>query len=178
MKGSKAMVQSLNGVWRLTGLDDSGKLDIQASVPGSFYAALLKEGMMDDPYYGMNEQKSMELSRQSTVWEKSFTPESGILEARNVLLKFYGIDTISKVYLNGSLLGTTDNMHRTYVYDVTSVISDGENTLRIEIYSPLKYIAEKQEKDPMWGVSSTVAGYPHIRKAHYMYGWDWGVSQT
>lgn len=168
------MVQSLNGVWRLTGLDDSGKLDIQASVPGSFYAALLKEGMMDDPYYGMNEQKSMELSRQSTVWEKSFTPESGILEARNVLLKFYGIDTISKVYLNGSLLGTTDNMHRTYVYDVTSVISDGENTLRIEIYSPLKYIAEKQEKDPMWGVSSTVAGYPHIRKAHYMYGWDWG----
>lgn len=174
MKGSKAMVQSLNGVWQLTGLDDSGRLNIFAAVPGSFYAALLKEGMMDDPYYGLNEQKSMELCQQSTVWERSFTPESGILESKTILLKFFGIDTISKIYLNGSLIGYTNNMHRTYIFDVTSVISDGENTLRIEIYSPLKYIAEMQKNDPLWGVSSTVAGYPHIRKAHYMYGWDWG----
>lgn len=174
MKGSKDMVQSLNGVWQLTGLNDSGRLNISAAVPGSFYAALLKEGMMDDPYYGLNEQKSMELCQQSTVWERSFTPESGILESKTILLKFCGIDTISKIYLNGSLIGSTNNMHRTYIFDVTSVISDGENTLRIEIYSPLKYIAEMQEKDPLWGVSSTVAGYPHIRKAHYMYGWDWG----
>lgn len=174
MKGSKDMVQSLNGVWQLTGLDDSGRLNISAAVPGSFYAALLKEGMMDDPYYGLNEQKSMELCQQSTVWERSFTPESGILESKTILLKFCGIDTISKIYLNGSLIGSTNNMHRTYIFDVTSVISDGENILRIEIYSPLKYIAEMQEKDPLWGVSSTVAGYPHIRKAHYMYGWDWG----
>lgn len=174
MKGTKAMVQSLNGVWQLTGLDDSGRLNIFAAVPGSFYAALLKEGMMDDPYYGLNEQKSMELCQQSTVWERSFTPESGILESKTILLKFFGIDTISKIYLNGSLIGYTNNMHRTYIFDVTSVISDGENTLRIEIYSPLKYIAEMQKKDPLWGVSSTVAGYPHIRKAHYMYGWDWG----
>lgn len=174
MKGSKDMVQSLNGVWQLTGLDDSGRLNISAAVPGSFYAALLKEGMMDDPYYGLNEQKSMELCQQSTVWERSFTPESGILESKTILLKFCGIDTISKIYLNGSLIGSTDNMHRTYIFDVTSVISDGENILRIEIYSPLKYIAEMQEKDHLWGVSSTVAGYPHIRKAHYMYGWDWG----
>lgn len=168
------MVQSLNGVWRLTDLDDSCRLDIKAAVPGSFYSALLKEGMMDDPYYGLNEQKSLELCRQSTAWERSFTPNSGILESETVLLKFYGIDTISKIYLNGSLIGSTDNMHRTYDFDVTSMISDGENTLRIEIYSPLKYIEEKQAADPLWGVSSTVAGYPHIRKAHYMYGWDWG----
>ncbi len=168
------MVQSLNGVWRLSGLDGSVNLNICAAVPGSFYAALLKEGMMDDPYYGLNEQKSMELCRQSTVWERSFTPENGVLASKNILLKFYGIDTISKVYLNGRFIGTTNNMHRTYVFDVTSELRNGENTLRIEIYSPLRYIAEMQKKDPLWGVSSTVAGYPHIRKAHYMYGWDWG----
>ncbi len=168
------MVQSLNGVWRLTGLDDSERLNIPAEVPGSFYAALLKEGMMDDPYYGLNEQKSLELSRESTVWESCFTPESGIIDSKNVLLKFYGIDTVSEIYLNGTLIGSTDNMHRTYVFDVTSKISVGENALRIEIYSPLKYIEDKQASDPLWGVSSTVAGYPHIRKAHYMYGWDWG----
>lgn len=44
----------------------------------------------------------------------------------------------------------------------------------MKIYSPIKYIEEKNAETPLWGVASTMAGYPHIRKAHYMFGWDWG----
>ena len=159
------MVQSLNGTWRLTCLDDSGKHDIKAAVPGSYYSALLKEGMMDDPYYGLNEQKSLELSQNSTVWERQFTPEDVIRKSKTILLKFYGIDTISKVYLNGTLIGSTNNMHRTYIFDVTSELKDGENTLRIEIYSPLKYIAENAGKRPSLGRVLNGCGIPSYKKS-------------
>ena len=30
------------------------------------------------------------------------------------------------------------------------------------------------EKRHLWGVDSTMTGYTHIRKAHCMFGWDWG----
>lgn len=46
----------------------------------------------------------------------------------------------------------------------------------MKIYSPIKYIEEKNAETPLWGVASTMAGYPHIRKAHYMFGWDWAPS--
>ena len=65
-------------------------------------------------------------------------------------------------------------MHRTYEFDVTKNIVIGQNKIQVCIYSPIEYIKTKQSEDRLWGVNSTMDGFPHIRKAHYMYGWDWG----
>lgn len=168
------MKQSLNGKWRLISLDEPDKLSVLTSVPGSFYSALLEHGMMDDPYYRLNEYKSTDLCLESTCWEREFSIDEKLWACERLLLKFYGIDTISTVLLNGKILGTTDNMHREYVFDITDVALESGNTLEVKISSPLKYVKEKQDEYALWGVVSTVPGFPHIRKAHYMYGWDWG----
>ena len=168
------MKLSLNGTWRLYCTDDPEKYDLPAEVPGSLYSALLAAGKMADPYYRENEFISTEICRDSCAFEKIFDLDDDMLSSERVLLKFYGIDTVSQIVLNGKEIGSTDNMHREYVFDVTGITEQSGNVLTVKIYSPIKYIEERNAVTPLWGVASTMAGYPHIRKAHYMFGWDWG----
>lgn len=168
------MRQTLNGTWRLFPADSSGRYNINAEVPGSLYSAMLAEGLTDDPYYRENERAAAEISRDSCVFDRSFDLAEGMENAGKYLLKFYGIDTLSEIILNGIPIGNTDNMHREYVFDVTDIIRPEGNRLMVAIMSPSLYIEERNISDPLWGVASTMPGYPHIRKAHYMFGWDWG----
>ena len=168
------MKQSLNGIWRLYGADDKLKYDLKAKVPGSLYYTLMKYGLMKDPYYRENEYKATDISRGDCVYERRFPLTEEMLSAETLLLKFHGIDTIADIFLNGELLGRAENMHREYVFDITGKANETDNLLEVKIYSPIKYIEEKNAETPLWGVASTMAGYPHIRKAHYMFGWDWG----
>lgn len=164
------MKQSLNGKWRLF----NSKYDITAAVPGSLCDSLLEQGLIDDPYYRDNEYKTLPLFDEGCTYERTFDLNGKLRGADKVLLRFCGIDTLSEVSLNGSPILTTDNMHREYTCDITELVRAEGNTLTVKIASPTVYIAEKNAETPIWGVASTMAGYPHIRKAHYMYGWDWG----
>ena len=60
-------------------------------------------------------------------------------------LCFYGLDTICDIYLNGTLIGKTMNMHRAYELDVKSVIGE-KNELKVEIKAPIEYF-EKMEAE-------------------------------
>lgn len=168
------MTLSLNGKWTLFDINEPEKLRIPAEIPGSLYSAMLSEGLMDDPYYRENEYISTDISDRDIAFERSFDAADELMASDRLLLKFHGIDTLAEIVLNGTVIGTAENMHREYVFDVTDIVMPIGNVLRVNIFSPLRYIREKNEKEPLWGVASTIAGYPHIRKAHYMFGWDWG----
>ena len=55
------------------------------------------------------------------------------------------------------------------------ILHEGENEMRIIFRSPLKYIAEAYKKYGNIGNDDTYEGFMHLRKAHYMFGWDWGA---
>lgn len=164
------MKQSLNGKWRLR----SGKYDITADVPGTLCDSLLKEGLIDNPYYRSNEYTTLPLFDESITYEREFEIDAELLAADRILLRFYGIDTLADVLLNGNPILSARNMHREYTCDITKLVNAKGNTLTVKISSPTAYIAKKNAEAPIWGVASTMTGYPHIRKAHYMFGWDWG----
>ncbi len=164
------MKQSLNGIWKL----HSGRYDMGAAVPGSLCDTLLKEGLIGDPYYRLNEYTTLPIFDEDVTYERRFDPEAGIYGSDRILLRFYGIDTLARVSLNGELILSADNMHRTYTCDITELVKPADNILTVSISSSTKYIAQRNAEEPVWGVSSTIPGYPHIRKAHYMFGWDWG----
>lgn len=164
------MKQTLNGKWRLF----NDKYDITADVPGSLCYSLLEQGLIDDPFYRDNEYKTISLFDDGCTYERNFDLDDGLRSSDKVLLRFYGIDTLSEVCLNGTRILTTDNMHREYTCDITGIVQAEGNTLTVKLSSPTRYIAEKNAETPLWGVDSTMTGYPHIRKAHYMFGWDWG----
>lgn len=143
--------------------------------PVSMYQTLLSNGKIDDPYYGENQYDAAELSRMDCEFICEFEPLGEMLWEDRVFLRFYGIDTLAEVYLNGDLLFTSDNMFITYEYEVKNLLRKGRNVLRVKISSPLAYAEEKFRERPLYGVEGTIPGYQHIRKAHYMYGWDWGM---
>ena len=66
-------------------------------------------------------------------------------------------------------------MHRTWEFDVTGKVKAGENILCVYFHSPLEYIKEAYAKLPTHGSEDAMDGFVHIRKAHCMFGWDWGA---
>ena len=142
-------------------------------VPCSLYSVLRDHDLIDAPYYGLNEKKLTQLSDYGCEFHTVFTLTPQQLECENLLLRFYGLDTLCSIHLNGVLIGDTDNMHRTYEYNVKKLLFAGENRLCLSFSSPTRYVAEMQKKYPLYITPETIPGAAHLRKASYMFGWDW-----
>lgn len=144
------------------------------SVPCSVYDTLICAGRIPDPYEGENDKAAEALSDTDVCFEKTFSISEEVLACDRISLTFDGIDTVADVILDGKVIGCTDNMHRSWTFDVTNLLHRGQHTLKVHIESPSQYIAQKQQQRPVWGAESTTPGFPHLRKAHCMFGWDWG----
>lgn len=147
---------------------------IPASVPGDLYTDLLKNGMIEDPYYRDNELEALKFAEQEYEYRTIFSVDENVLERERVLLCFEGIDTLADLYLNGAHLGFVNNMHRIWEFDVKGHVKKGENVLSAIFHSPTRYIREKYVKRRLDGTSDAMRGFPYLRKAHCMFGWDWG----
>ena len=170
--------QILNGNWNLKIKGkDSGLIPekgIPVQIPGSVYSALFAGSYIPDPYYRDNELQVLPLMDNDFTFSDTFMAEKRAGEYDGVLLRFEGIDTLADIFLNDIFLGSTCNMHRTYEFDVAESLREGENTLRVELHSPTRYIKEENEKVYTGGSWDAMEGFPHLRKAHCMFGWDWG----
>lgn len=166
------MIISLNKNWKMNKAGCCERLD--CSVPCSVYKTLIEHKKIPDPYYRENEYISTDICLDDYDFSTEFEINDEILRNERVLLRFEGIDTLADIYVNCVLVGSADNMHRIYEFDVKDVLKSGANSLVVKIKSPNKYIAEKQAQRPLWGVDTTMAGYAYMRKAHCMFGWDWG----
>ena len=148
---------------------------IPATVPGSVYYDYLNNGKMEDPFYRDNENKALELMKKDFEYKTMFSVPNNIINKQRVILHFDGIDTVGDIWLNSVYLGRTDNMHRIWEYSVKNLLKPEENELRILLHSPVNYIYDLYEKDPtIVGSVDAMKGSPYLRKAHCMYGWDWG----
>ena len=148
---------------------------IPAKVPGSVYGDLLAAGKMEDPFWKDNEDVALALMDHCYEYSTVFDCEEDMLSSDRVILRFEGLDTVADVFLNDKLLGHAENMHRTWEYSVKELLKKEGNELRVYFYSPTAYIAEAFQKAPTLGTEDAMNGFVHLRKAHYMFGWDWGA---
>lgn len=162
----------LNGNWKMKRTDENEY--IRAVVPGSVYSDLLNAGKMDDPFYRENEAAALKIADHDFEYTRNFTVESRMLGFDSVLLRCDGLDTLCDIFLNGQLVLTASNMHRTYEANVKETLRDGENSIRVVFKSPVRYITEKQAELPLDFSEYCMHGFSYLRKAHYMFGWDWG----
>ena len=160
--------QMLNGQWHMTG----GGYSCSGTVPGSVYSFLLNDGQIPDPYYRTNELAALEILEHDFTFRRTFPYKKQ--EGVPVLLCCEGLDTLCDLYINGSFVGHADNMHRSFTFDVTTLLQNGENEITAFFPSPNRYIKEKQAQDPVPGNPDALVGFCHLRKAHCMMGWDWG----
>ena len=60
-------------------------------------------------------------------------------------------------------------------YHVTEAIQKGRIPCGFTSIRPLAYIRQEFDKCPTRGSEDAMDGFVHIRKAHCMFGWDWGA---
>ena len=156
---------------------------IPAQVPGHIHLDLMRAGVIPDPFFRMHERDVEWVDETDWVYETSFTVEddSGNPAAQpHRSLLFHGLDTIAEVTLNGKLVGSADNMLIPHRFEIDSFVQPGENALSITFRSALNVGMERKsafEAETDTGNFKNWDSWAErsfVRKAQYMYGWDWG----
>jgi beta-mannosidase len=188
---SRALIFDLGKTaWTLQQAGQSEKLPAQ--VPGDHYSDLLRAGKIPDPYYRDNNKAVQWAAQTGWIYRTTFESTPQQLAMKYVELVCHGLDTFATVTLNGTTLGSTNNMFRTWVFDVKQAIKPGANDLEIH-FQPLPDQAEisgwteayfKLHPDVLpddanhdgRSQSRARASWQDrswIRKAAYQWGWDW-----
>ena len=165
--------QTLDGEWQLSksGVEEWSP----ATVPGSVHTDLQAARVIPDPFYGDNELKVAWVAQTDWTYRRTFTPDEMLLAQDKVFLECDGLDTLATLRLNGEEIARTDNMHRRYTFDVTGKLNPGENTIEVEFASPVNYVNQRLDSDPLVITPGhSLPGSPYLRKAPYQWGWDWG----
>jgi beta-mannosidase len=163
---------SLNGIWKMKQTVSSEW--IEGKVPGSVFNDLLNAGKIEDPFYRDNEDQAKEIASYDYEYVRDFYVDGELFKQDKIVLCCEGLDTLSEIRINNQKVANTDNMHRTYEFDIKELLKEGMNNIHVILHSPLKFVEQKHKENPLWGVADAIPGYPHLRKAHYMFGWDWG----
>jgi beta-mannosidase len=165
---------NLNGMWRMRKMRDEAW--VNAVVPGSVISDYVREGLIEDPYFRDRQYEIFDLFREDYVYEREFELDGSLLYADRLELCCEGLDTLAEISVNGILVATTKNMHRTYRWDLQPYVVAGVNHLQIIFRSSVAFVEQKQQEMYLWAANDdyVVQGYPHLRKAHHMFGWDWG----
>ena len=168
---------SLNGLWTLDVVSSAGEAvfsDVPASVPGSVYHDLLTAELIPDPFWRDNETEALKLMEHDFTYTRAFDVPESLLACRKVLLRCEGLDTLAEIAVNGAPVGEANNMHRTWEFDVKEALRPGENRIAVTLRSPTRFIRQADAACHLDGASDAMRGFPHIRKAACMFGWDWG----
>jgi hypothetical protein len=83
-------------------------------------------------------------------------------------LVFERLDTYCDIYVNDKYLGHCDNGHIKHEFDVTDVVTDGQNEVKVIFYSPITMVDGKPK---LRGAFTTERMY--TRRTQCSYGWDW-----
>ena len=167
-KKETSVTKHLISDWQFRKSGDTAWLP--ADVPGCVHTDLLKNGRIEDPFFGDNEKKLQWIEKENWEYRALFEVDKSLLQHENTELVFEGLDTYTDVYLNDSLILSADNMFREWSVDCRKLLKNGQNELLIKFTSPV-YMDSLKAAGLPYQLPDTRA---FTRKAPYQYGWDWG----
>ncbi|WP_431728957.1 glycoside hydrolase family 2 protein [Verrucosispora sp. TAA-831] len=144
---------------------------VTATVPGCVHTDLLAAELIPDPYLDDNETALAWIGRTDWVYETTFDRPDG--DHQRLDLVCAGLDTVATITLNGVEVGRTENMHRAYRFDLTSLLRGEDNNLVVRFDSAYRYAEAQRDR-----LGDRPNAYPEpfqfIRKMACNFGWDWG----
>lgn len=151
----------LSDNWQLYG-EKTGWLS--AKVPGCVHIDLLAKGCLEDCFWRDNSKLSQWIEEKDWTYRCEFDAQI----TSKTMLVFEGLDTYADIYLNGRMVGKTDNMFHKYEFDVSEWIREKNNALEVKFLSPIKAVANKPLAD-----AAFTAERLNTRRIQCTYGWDW-----
>ncbi|MFT4662397.1 MAG: beta-mannosidase [Patiriisocius sp.] len=168
----------LNQNWSFS---EAGKSDWHpATVPGVVHLDLFNNNLIEDPYFENNEKKQSWIEDKNWQYKTSFEISENELDNEFIELQFEGLDTYAEVYLNNKKILESDNMFRSWNFEVKNLLNVGFNDLKVVFESPIQHNKKTVNNYPHRlpsgnetdDVETKVASF--TRKAAYHFGWDWG----
>lgn len=171
----------LNGAWEFAWTDAvppdatdaaslrAGGLELRpCRVPGNLELDLHTAGLIGDPFVGMNMTELRHLEQAHAWYVRRFALRER--PAGRAELLFEGLDCYADIYLNGSLVGSGDNMLIPQAWDVDALLKE-QNELLVHI-RPAVEEARRYEYPPGIAAGRCNVDGLYVRKAPHMYGWD------
>ena len=113
--------ENLGGIWKMKALRSGNLYDV--NVPGTLIEMLIEKKLIEDPYVVDNQKEIEEFFKEDYELTRMLQITGEHLREDEVDLVFYGVDTIADIYLNGELLSSIDDMHRTYRFSIKGLES-------------------------------------------------------
>lgn len=155
-----------------------------ATVPGVVHTDLLDNGLIEDPFYRLNERGVQWVDKEDWMYRTTFDVSPGTSFKREYYLAFRRIGYLCGCYFEWK----EDSFCRQYVQgvagDVSSLLKLKDNQLEVYLHSPIKIAMPKWEAVPFryrssndqsenGGLFDRKVGV-FVRKAGYHFGWVGG----
>jgi beta-mannosidase len=155
-------------------ISDEGWLG--AVVPGTVHQDLLRQGLIPDPFYGLNEEAVQWVGECDWLYRCRFELSPQFEASTIVDLCMDGLDTFATVWLNREFLFSSDNMFVPYRTKIKDCLKKDGAINELVILFEAAFAKGRQreaehQKRTVWNGDSSRT---YVRKAQYHYGWDWG----
>ena len=154
---------------------------LPAQVPGHVHLDLVRHGILADPFQMRAEIGCQWVDESRWTFRRRFEFRPDASSPKRVL-RFEGLDTVCRVSLNGVEIAAHDNMFLPLEVDVTGALVARANELRVDFESAPRTGRERRARYlAREGLPDDVAYFDErafVRKAQYMFAWDWGPRLT
>lgn len=109
------------------------------TVPTTILAALVKNDVYPDPYFGKNLFKIPQEPFLCSWWYRNEFVLPSDVTSKHVCLYFYGINQRAHIWFNGNQLAGDDivcGAFRRFELDITRLIKPGKNVIAVEVFPP------------------------------------------
>ena len=132
----------LNGRWRLTSVKNKKEPEYLGEILVPFPPESRLSGIC------------RQVSKNEVLWyDRRFTLPEGFMGDR-VLLHFGAVDQYCAVYVNGKAAGKNAGGYLPFFFDITDLLTEGENELHVEVFDPLDrelpYGKQTDKRGGMW----------------------------
>ena len=166
----------LDGQWKLSCYQKSIK-NIPMNIPGDIHSSLLRQNIIEDPYFDCNEKKAEWVHYNEWTIHRSFEMKN-IEKYSQINLVLKQVDTYATFSINNKKVIETSNMFRIYKINVKGYLKNGKNKITIDFHSAPKKAEELSKILPYevpWSEGNTQIPFMNlVRKAQFHSGWDWG----
>lgn len=159
--------------FKQAGARDSLPCHDLSSSTTDIFSDLLHHNIIKNPYFGKNELSVQWVAEEDWIYHTSFEPP---LDLPFHILQFDGLDTFAKVYLDDTLILTSQNQFHSHSINISRLITSEIRRYRLSIHfsSALKQGQLLEHKHGRLIASNGDSSRVYVRKSQHHYGWDWG----
>ncbi len=162
----------LCGEWDLFGHDPStGRtITLKGMVPGHVHRDLLREGIIPDPFWRDQANECQWVEEWEWRYRREFWLDEETFDIDGAEIEFGGLDTFATIEINGTVVGSTENMFIPHSFAVGHLLRPGANEVEVRL-APL---AEGLRDKP---VGKYTAAFCNdrvlVRRMQCTFHWDW-----